>query len=108
VDNPILVDLGNVSGAVPIDLSRGNYFRFTATGNVIVSISGLLCRSRFVIDATQDGVGGRTLTCATQNVDPGGVFGFTATTAGARVLLNMGTDGDARSVTLSANGTSPA
>ena len=55
-------DLGDVSGAVDIDVSRGNVVRMRLTGNVTFSIKNLIDGEPLVVLLVQDAVGGHQVT----------------------------------------------
>lgn len=62
-----IIALGNISGAINLDLSQGNIFTGTLTGNVTFALLNVLAakaQSIFFI-LTQDATGGRTITWPT-------------------------------------------
>lgn len=64
-----LVDMGNITGAVNIDLSAGSAFKFTLTGNVTLTPINVPAGSLvvyFTCLAKQDATGSRTLTITGQ------------------------------------------
>ena len=73
---PNINALGNITGAIALDLSlsTGHYHEGTLTGNVTFTFSNPPADNKemsFVIDIKQDGVGGHTITWpATVRVDP--------------------------------------
>lgn len=77
--------LGNITGAVTIDVSKAQYFTGTLTGNVTITVTNGLVRPFFVLDFTQDGVGGRTVTI-TGEVNPGTASLFATTLAASRAI----------------------
>lgn len=60
------VDLGNTgAGTVTADLSQGNTFRMTATGNFTLAVSNMKDGQRATLIIRQDGTGSRTITWPT-------------------------------------------
>lgn len=55
------LDLGNVTGDVTIDASRGAVQAATLTGNVTLALTNLVDGAPFILILTQDGVGARTV-----------------------------------------------
>ena len=54
-------DLGDVSGAVTIDASRGNTVRMRLVGAVVFTIVNVIDGEPLVLQVVQDGVGGHTI-----------------------------------------------
>ena len=54
-------DLGDVSGAVAIDVSQGNAVRMRLVGAVVFTIVNMIDGEPLVLQVVQDGVGGRTI-----------------------------------------------
>jgi hypothetical protein len=88
-----VVALGNVSGAVNVDLSQGVVFSCTMTGNTTFTYinwpSGTV-ETEPVIYATQDGTGGWTITLAGVVWEPSGTAPTWDTTAGHTNLIVVG------------------
>lgn len=62
--NPVETDIGNTGTAQSIDLSTGNVWTGTLTGNLTVTFSNAIAGCPYVFVWTQDGTGSRTLTHA--------------------------------------------
>lgn len=58
-------DLGNVTGAITIDLALGHIVKCRATGNISITLSNPLSHSDVLIEIEQDGTGSRTVTWTT-------------------------------------------
>lgn len=73
---PAIVDLGDISGAVSIDLSAGKTHRGRLVGNVVLTLTGLPPAGYLgvtVLELVQDNVGGRTVTWPASGKWPLGV-----------------------------------
>lgn len=73
------------TGATTLDISSGNFFNLTLTGNVTFTFSNAPSSRMvsFTIVAKQDATGGRTITWPTGTKWPGGVAPPATTTANA-------------------------
>lgn len=92
------VALGNVSGATTIDLSLGETFIATLTGNVTFNVTNTRTRARFVLDLTMGGAGGYTVT-VTDEVNPSGDNAFATTLVGSRTIVEFASgDGSVRRI----------
>jgi hypothetical protein len=83
--HPQITDLGNVSGAVSIDLAASRNYRMTLVGNVTLSwtnvpAAGLIAEP--LIEFVQDGTGGRTVTWPASTKWPNGVIHVVSAAAG--------------------------
>lgn len=91
--HPVVTDLGNVSGAVTIDLSLGQRFRMTLTGNVTsMAFSNLPAAGRFadiVLEIVQDGTGGRTVAWPVSGKWPNGIAHVVSSAAGDEDHVGM-------------------
>lgn len=81
--NVNVVSLGNVSGAVDIDLSQGDVFTATITGVTTFTIVNPRSRALFVLDLTMGGAGGYAVAVAGE-VSPDSAGLFDSTLAAAR------------------------
>lgn len=76
--------LGNQTGTVTLDMSLANFTSFTATGNItLANPSNLVAGQSGLIQMTQDGTGGRTLSLGSQWKFAGGVAPTATATASA-------------------------
>lgn len=66
-----IVPMGNVSGEVVIDLTRGGVFEMTLTGNINMTVTNGAVRPYCIIDMRQGGAGGFTVTWTAPQVLPG-------------------------------------
>ena len=83
--------LGNTSTALDIDLSKGNYFRCTATDNFTLDFSNEPSSAdlRGYILIVQDGTGSRVLTLGTDVISPAQITPLLTTTAGAADIVEF-------------------
>jgi hypothetical protein len=83
--------LGNQGSSFTYNPNNGTYGTFTITGNLTLTIDDLLSTnssSRIIVEVTQDGTGGHSLSFATSNLlFPGGNTPNISTAAGATDLL---------------------
>lgn len=98
VDGHILtvVALGSVSGAVAIDLSAGQVFTLTMTGNVTLSLTNLPAAGTIVeaeLRLLQDATGGRTVTWPANGKWPGGAVFVPTPDANALDYVGVSVDG---------------
>lgn len=84
---------GNVSGAVALDYTNGNYQYATATGNITsLTISNWPASGSlgsFTLELSQDGTGSRTLTLSSAYKTEGGAGITLTTTASATDILTF-------------------
>ena len=96
---------GNVTGAVTVDLAliTAHYHTMTLTGNITFTFSNPPINNReisFILDITQDGTGGRTVTWPVSvRVDPTVGSGANARTVIIVTTVDNGTNYDALIVT---------
>lgn len=93
--NPELLNaIGNISGSVTADVSLGNYYKATLTGNVttFTLTAAVLPGTLFVLELTQDGTGSRTLAWPANFKKAGGAL-VISTAAGATDIITMRHDG---------------
>ncbi len=92
---PELQALGNISGAVTINVASGNYVTATLTGNITLTLTdGEGVGQRMTLDLKQDGTGSRTLT-TTAFKKAGGALTLTTTATTGRDIIDLmwnGTD----------------
>ncbi len=83
--------LGNTSTALTVDLSKGNYFRATATDNFSIGFSNAPGSEdmRGYVLITQDGTGSRVLSLGTNVISAKGVVPLLTTTASAVDLVEF-------------------
>jgi len=90
-----LTDLGNITGSVSVDLSTGNVFTGTLTGNVTLSYTGLPASGKvveFELRLLQDSTGGRTVTWPSNGKWPGGAVFVLTTDANALDYVGVSID----------------
>lgn len=88
---PVLTAMGNQSGSINVDLSLGEFFTITATGNLTIAFtngpsSGYGAKATLII--TQDGTGGRTVTI-TSAIYPNGIAYLATSTASAKDIVGI-------------------
>lgn len=76
-------DLGNITGINNADLQRANYFKFTMTGDTVLSFTNGVHNNFVTIVACQDGAGAHNLTLA------GGTFTGVETVGATASKCNM-------------------
>lgn len=94
--------LGNVSGTVNLDLTQGNYFTCTATGNITFTVTGWNAKALYQhvrVRVAQDTTGGRTITWPTRFSSNSTVSGL-STAAGSYVLYEFASPDIGTSVSL--------
>lgn len=84
------VNLGNISGAVEIDLSAGVRFAATLAGNVTISVKNAKSGQSVEMIFSQDATGGRTISWSNQFRFPSGVIPSVKTTPSDWALVYSG------------------